>query len=227
RTAGPARMGRHRASDRRTAGPRAGTGPHRDIARISGGPPAIRAGGARAGCATSLLRWPAVGSAALASEPAAMFHGSDDARARVAALSRGDSSRTLRGGNRTGQRSFRGTFAPSATARRRVPRLQRASGEPAPRSRCGADDGVWLAGVGPAGAASRVPVALVTMEPRARDLAHRRENPPAPESGGQNTAHRDAFRVYGPGDGGYRAPRPRGYRDWRSPLVPRRRHRTR
>ena len=148
-------------------------------------------------------------------------------RSPAAALPRGDPSRPLRGRNRTGRRSPRGTLAPSATARRRVPRLQRASRKPAAGPRCGADDGVRLAGAGPAGPASRVPVALVPMEPRARDVDHRRANPPAAESGGRRAAHRDAFRVHGAGDGGYRAARPRRYRDSRSPVVSRARHRPR
>ena len=53
RTAGPARVGRHRASDRRAARPRAGAGPHRDAARLPRGPPAVRTRGARPGGATA------------------------------------------------------------------------------------------------------------------------------------------------------------------------------
>ena len=97
-----------------------------------------------------------------------------DRRSPAAALPCGDPSRPLRGRNRTGRRSPRGTLAPSAAARRRVPRLQRASGKPAAGPRCGADDGVRLAGAGPAGPARGVPVALVPMEPRAA----RRRSPP-------------------------------------------------
>ena len=74
--------------------------------------------------------------------------------------------------------SIRCTIAPPAPTRRRLPRLQRALGQPVARPRCSANDGVWLAGAGAAGPASRVPVALVAMEPRARDVDHRIANPP-------------------------------------------------
>src|SRR5512134_145873 len=89
RTPRPARMGGHRASDRREARPRAGSGPDGDIARIPRGPPAVRAGGARSGGATTLLRRPADGSPPLAAEPPSVPIGTDGARARVAALPRG------------------------------------------------------------------------------------------------------------------------------------------
>ena len=59
------------------------------------------------------------------------------------------------------------TLAASATPRRRVPRLQRASRKPAARPRCGADDGVRLAGAGAARPARGVPMALVPMAARA------------------------------------------------------------
>ena len=143
------------------------------------------------------------------------------------ALPRGDPSRPLRRRVGIGQRPSDRTLAASATPRRRVPRLQRASRKPAPSPRCGADDGVWLAGAGPAGPARGVPMALVTMAPRTETSFGSGTNPAATGSGGRSAADREVFRIHRARDGGHRPSCPRGYRHSRSPLVARARHRPR
>ena len=145
-------MGRHRASDRRAARPRAGTGPHGDVARIPRGPPAVRTGGARPGCATTLLRRPAVGPAPLAAESAPSLAGSDGARARVAALSRGAALRPRCVDCGTVDRSARGG------ARVRTARARRRASTPDPAPGVRASDSsspVRRAHASPAARASR------------------------------------------------------------------------
>ena len=121
RAAGPARMGRHRASDRRATRPRARTGSHGDTARIPRSSLAVRAGGARPGRQTALVPRPAVSPAPVAAGPARSPARANSARARVAALSHGAAlrSRCVHGG--TVDRGERGAARVRVAGARRRP----------------------------------------------------------------------------------------------------------
>src|SRR4029077_1083438 len=96
-----------------------------------------------------------------------------------------------------GGRSSCRTVAASASARRRLPWLQSPFREPAAGSRRGADDRVWLAGVGPANLSRRVPVALVAMATRARNIDYGLTNPFAATARRFGASYRDAFGIHG------------------------------
>ena len=143
RTARPARMGRHRASDRGAARPRAGAGPDGDAARIPRGAPAVRTGGARPGGAAISFSGP-LSELRGRLRPAPSPPGPDGDRARVAAVPRGAALRPRRVDGRAVDRAARRRArSRAAAARRRAPAANpapgvRASDSPSPLRRAGA-----------------------------------------------------------------------------------------
>ena len=78
-----------------------------------------------------------------------------------------------------------------------------------------------------AGRSRRLPVAVITVAPRARNVDGGRANPAATGSRGKRAADRNAFRIHGARDGGHRAPRSRRDGNSGSPVFARARHRSR
>src|SRR5690606_10266980 len=140
-----------------------------------------------------------------------------DGRPCPPALPRRRPARALRRRGRTRGPAPGGPFTAPAPARRGLPGLQRAPGQPDARTRRRADDALRLAGARPAGPPRGVPLVVVAVVPRTEDIDRPREDPPAARTPGSTAPDRAIRRLHRAGDGGHRPPRSRGSEHWRSP----------